>query len=77
MSQLLTPEVAALSGITAFQDLPPEVLDWLVQAGELRQYAAGEVVVEPGSPADRLLAVVAGAVQYYAVNSIQARLFFG
>jgi len=76
MSQLLTPEVAALSGITAFQDLPPEVLDWLLQAGELRQYAAGEVVVETGSPADRLIAVVAGAMQYYAVTNTQASPIF-
>ena len=76
MSQLLLPEVAALSGITAFQDLPPAVLDWLLQAGELRQYAPGEVVVEPGAPADRLMAVVSGGVQYYAVSSVQASPVF-
>ena len=76
MSQLLAPAPTDLSAITAFEGLPPEVLDWLVEAGEIRQYTAGEVVVEPGSPADRLLAVVTGAVQYYAVNSVQASPIF-
>ncbi|RZK45469.1 MAG: cyclic nucleotide-binding domain-containing protein [Hymenobacter sp.] len=71
MSQLLAPEPAALSGIAAFENLPPEVLAWLLQAGELRQYAPGEVVVEPGAPADRMLGVVAGAMQYYGVASGQ------
>ncbi|MGI4865069.1 MAG: sensor histidine kinase [Janthinobacterium lividum] len=71
MSQLLAPEPTALSGISAFEGLPPEVLTWLLQAGEVRQYAPDEVVVEPGAPADRMLTVVAGAVQYYSVASGQ------
>jgi signal-transduction protein with cAMP-binding, CBS, and nucleotidyltransferase domain len=71
MSQLLAPAPTALSGITAFEGLPAEVLTWLLQAGELRQYAPGEVIVEPGAPADRMLGVVAGAMQYYGVASGQ------
>ncbi|RZK47048.1 MAG: cyclic nucleotide-binding domain-containing protein, partial [Hymenobacter sp.] len=71
MSQLLAPAPAALRGIPAFEGLPPEVLAWLLQAGELRQYAPDEVIVEPGAPADRMLAVVAGAMQYYNVESGQ------
>jgi signal transduction histidine kinase len=66
MSQLLTPEPTILGGISAFENLPPEVLAWLLEAGEVRQYASGEVIVEAGAPADRLLAVVTGAMQYYA-----------
>jgi signal transduction histidine kinase len=71
MSQLLAPAPTALSGITAFEGLPAEVLTWLLQAGELRQYAPGEVIVEPGAPADRMLGVVAGGMQYYGVASGQ------
>ncbi|MFD1871168.1 sensor histidine kinase [Hymenobacter bucti] len=69
MSQLLTPDPTILGGIIAFEGLPPEVLAWLLEAGEVRHYAPGEVVVEPDSPADRLLAVLTGAMQYYAVTS--------
>ena len=65
MSQLLPADAAALSGITAFQDLPAEVLAWLAQTGELCQYEDGELIAPYGSPADRLIAVVAGAMQYY------------
>ncbi|MBJ6144289.1 sensor histidine kinase [Hymenobacter sp. BT559] len=66
MSQLLPPDPALLGGITAFENLPPEVLTWLLEAGEVRQYAPSEIVVEAGAPADRMLAVVKGAMQYYA-----------
>nr|GFC14162.1 hypothetical protein [Tanacetum cinerariifolium] len=68
MSQLLTPDPAILGGITAFENLPPEVLAWLLEVGEVRQYAAGEIIVESGAPADRMLAVVTGAMQYYATT---------
>jgi signal transduction histidine kinase len=64
MAQQLPPDPAALAAIPAFQDLPAEVLAWLLMHGELRRYAPGEVIVATGSPADRMLAVVAGAVQY-------------
>ncbi|MDF7814230.1 cyclic nucleotide-binding domain-containing protein [Hymenobacter sp. YC55] len=60
MPHLLPPDPAALSSITAFQGLPPKVLAWLLQAGELRQYNDGEPIVLAGAPADRLLAVVRG-----------------
>jgi signal transduction histidine kinase len=65
MTQLLPSDPAALSSVSAFQGLPAEVLAWLLQAGELCQYAPGETIVEAGSPADRMLAVVAGALHYY------------
>lgn len=68
MSHLLTPDPAILNGIVAFENLPPEVLAWLLEAGEVWHYAAGEVIVESGAPADRMLAVVAGGMQYYATT---------
>jgi signal transduction histidine kinase len=68
MSQLLTPDPAILGGITAFENLPPEVLAWLLEVGEVRQYAAGEIIVETGTPADRMIAVVTGGMQYYSTT---------
>jgi len=60
MAQYLPPDPEALQRITAFQDLPPGVLAWLLEAGQLCQYADGEPIVRTGDPADRLLAVVSG-----------------
>ena len=68
MSQLLPPDPTLLGGITAFDNLPPEVLAWLLEAGEVWQYAPGEIVVEAGAPTDRMLAVVKGTLQYYATT---------
>ncbi|MGI4835322.1 MAG: ATP-binding protein [Janthinobacterium lividum] len=65
MPQLLPPDPAALGSITAFQNLPPAVLGWLSETGTLQRYTTGETVVSPGEAADRLLAVVAGGMQYY------------
>ena len=65
MAQLLPTDLAALDRITEFRDLPPSVLAWLQQAGETWQYAAGETVVVADALADRMLAVVAGGVQFY------------
>ena len=64
--QTLAPNPAALAIIAAFADLPADVLTWLGSAGELRQYADGEVIAPFNSPADRLLAIVSGAMQYRA-----------
>lgn len=76
MPQLLPPDPAALGSVIAFQGLPAEVLAWLLQAGELRQYAPGETIVEVGSPADRMLAVVAGAMHYYGQRQGQREPVF-
>ena len=71
MAQQLTPDPAALGRITAFQNLPAEVLDWLLQAGELRQYADGETIVQTGEPASHMMGLVVGAMQYYRLGSGQ------
>ncbi|MDF7814045.1 ATP-binding protein [Hymenobacter sp. YC55] len=75
MAQLLPPDPTALDHITAFQGLPPKVLDWLRQAGELRQYADGETVVLAGAPADKLLAVVQGGTYTQLPGDASARGF--
>ncbi|MBO2011578.1 sensor histidine kinase [Hymenobacter negativus] len=66
MPHLLPLDVTALNNITAFQNLPAEILTWLSQAGELHQYMPGEVIAEAGSRADSLMAVVAGEMHYYS-----------
>ncbi|QKG58313.1 GHKL domain-containing protein [Hymenobacter sp. BRD128] len=65
MAQQLPSDPAALSSITAFQNLPADVLTWLSEHGELCRYADGETIVQAGEPASRMLAVVAGGMQYY------------
>jgi signal transduction histidine kinase len=75
MPHLLPPDPAALDGITAFRGLPPAVLAWLRQAGELRQYADGETVVLAGAPADKLLAVVRGGTHTQLPGDPSARGF--
>ncbi len=76
MSQLLAPDSAALSSLLAFQGLPTEVLDWLLQAGELRQYAPDETIVSAGAPADVMLGVVSGGMQYYGKRNGQYEAIF-
>ncbi|OUJ72160.1 sensor histidine kinase [Hymenobacter crusticola] len=75
MAQLLPPDPTALDHITAFRGLPPEVLAWLRQAGELHQYADGETVVLAGAPADKLLAVVRGGTHTQLPGDASARGF--
>ena len=65
MAQQLPPDPAALTGIEAFQNLPADVLAWLAQAGELRQYAADEIIIRAGDPAELMVAVVRGGMQYF------------
>ncbi len=65
MAQHLPPDPAALTGITAFQNLPAEVLAWLLQTGELRQYADGESIVHAGDPAEMMMGVVRGGMQFF------------
>ncbi len=64
MAQQLPPNPAALASLTAFQNLPAEVLAWLLQAGELRQYADGESVVHAGDRAEMMMGIVRGGMQY-------------
>jgi signal transduction histidine kinase len=66
MSQLLALAADTLPSITAFQNLPADILAWLSQTGELRLYAPGEIIAESGSLADSLMAVVAGEMHYYS-----------
>ncbi|HEX8659509.1 MAG TPA: ATP-binding protein, partial [Hymenobacter sp.] len=54
--------------ITAFTDLPGATLDWLLAHGERREYPDGDPVVQPGDPAQYLMAIVQGGLQFYTVQ---------
>ncbi|KAA9333333.1 hypothetical protein F0P96_10200 [Hymenobacter busanensis] len=66
---------ADLARISAFADLPAEVIDWLLAHGERRDLAAGETVAQPGDPADFLIAIVQGGLQFAAVRNGQRETF--
>ncbi|WP_310396117.1 ATP-binding protein [Hymenobacter sp.] len=70
----LTP--AELATVTVFAGLPTEALDWLLDHGETRAYADGEVVFEPGAPAELMLAVVRGGLQFYNIKGAQRDFVF-
>jgi signal transduction histidine kinase len=59
----LTP--ADLATVATFADLPAEVLNWLLTHGSARHFAPGEIVFEPETPAEYLIAIVRGTVQFY------------
>ena len=65
MAQQLPPNPAALTSVAAFQNLPAAVLAWLTSVGELCQYADEEVITRAGDPADKMMAVVRGGMQYF------------
>ncbi|MDJ0364309.1 ATP-binding protein [Hymenobacter sp. H14-R3] len=69
MAQQLPLDPAVLGGLTAFQNLPAEVLSWLSAHGELCRYADGETVVQAGDPATRMMGVLGGTMQYYRTDN--------
>ncbi|WP_223652636.1 ATP-binding protein [Hymenobacter psoromatis] len=76
MAQQLPPDPAALTSIAAFQNLPAKVLAWLVSTGELCQYADGELIVRTGDPANKMMAVVRGGMQYFRGDNGQQEPVF-
>ena len=72
-----TPLAAAdLETITAFAGLPADTLTWLLTHGEGRQYAPGEIIMEPGSAAEYLVAVMQGQMQFYRLRNGQREPVF-
>ncbi|MBD2713434.1 hypothetical protein KBK19_00130 [Microvirga sp. STR05] len=60
-----------LAIVPTFADLPAEVTDWLLAHGERRAFAPNEVIVEPGSAAEYMMAVLAGGLQFFAIRNGQ------
>jgi signal transduction histidine kinase len=63
----LTQQLAA---IPVFSDMSAEDLGWLAARMEVAHFAAGDVIVEEGSPADRLFVILEGEVAGKREHSI-------
>ncbi|MBF9223717.1 ATP-binding protein [Hymenobacter ruricola] len=62
---------ADLATVTAFAGLPDATLDWLLAHGTGRTAAHGETLFEPGAPAELMVAVIRGGIQFYAAKGAQ------
>jgi signal transduction histidine kinase len=58
-----TPLIDALRKVPILEDLKEDQLQWFTSNAEDLHFAAGEVVVEAGAPADRLIVILAGELQ--------------
>jgi signal transduction histidine kinase len=57
------PLIEALRGIPELADLNEEQLQWFASNSEDMHFATGDVVVEGGAPADRLIVILSGELQ--------------
>ena len=71
MPETLVLTTAELATITAFADLPVATLQWLLAHGESRTFAPDESIIEAGTPADFMMAVVRGGIQFYNLQGSQ------
>jgi signal transduction histidine kinase len=58
-----TPLIEALRKVPVLEDLKEDQLQWFASNAEDLHFAAGEVVVEAGAPADQLIVILAGELQ--------------
>jgi signal transduction histidine kinase len=58
-----TPLIEALRQIDVFSGLREEQLQWFASNVEDLEYAAGDLVVQAGAPADRLIVILEGELQ--------------
>jgi signal transduction histidine kinase len=58
-----TPLIEALRAIPVFEGLSEEQLGWFASNAEDLRFGTGELVVEGGAPADRLIVVLEGEMQ--------------
>lgn len=59
------PRLELLRSVPVLADLEDSALEWFLEHGEYREYAAGETLVEQGSPADRMVFVLAGRFEFH------------
>lgn len=76
MTDAPTFTTADLATVTAFAGLPEEVLSWLLTHGEVRHFAPGDTIFKPDTPADYLVAVLRGTIQFYSGNLGQREPIF-
>jgi signal transduction histidine kinase len=58
-----TPLIEALRKVPVFEDLQEDQLQWFASNAEDLHYAPGDLVVDAGAPADRLIVILAGELQ--------------
>ncbi len=58
-----TPLIEALRKVPVLEDLQEDQLQWFASNAEDLHFAAGEVVVEAGAPAEQLIVILAGELQ--------------
>jgi signal transduction histidine kinase len=58
-----TPLIEALRKVPVLEDLKEDQLQWFASNAEDLHFAAGDVVVEAGAPADQLIVILAGELQ--------------
>ena len=59
----VTPLIEALRKIADFADLKEDQLQWFASNSEDMHFAAGDLVIEAGAPADRLIVILSGGLQ--------------
>jgi signal transduction histidine kinase len=58
-----TPLIEALRKVPVFEDLEEDQLQWFASNAEDLHFAAGELVIEAGAPANQLIVILAGELQ--------------
>jgi signal transduction histidine kinase len=58
-----TPLIEALRKVPVFEDLQEDQLQWFASNAEDLHFAAGELVIEAGAPANQLIVILAGELQ--------------
>src|SRR5580698_7979484 len=58
-----TPLIEALRKVPVLEDLQEDQLQWFASNAEDRHFEAGDLVIEAGAPADRLIVILAGELQ--------------
>jgi len=58
-----TPLIEALRKVPVFEDLKEDQLQWFASNAEDLHFAAGDLVIEAGAPANQLIVILAGELQ--------------
>lgn len=54
-----------LKSVIAFNDLPEEHLQWIIDRSDLKEYKDGDLVLKFGEPVDYMVILLAGEIDYY------------
>ena len=65
---------ADLRRVPQLADLATEVIEWLAEHVEVREYAPGDVLVQAGAPADRMFIVLEGEFRRQGDTGMPFRL---